>query len=290
MFMQVKILKNKVIVSGIKDFDLKKCLECGQIFRYEILPNKFIIYETDGKFICKQTNDEIEIETNNPEKAINYFDLQTDYDKLNKRIARQGEVFKQAVKFGKGIRIFRQDPLEMIISFVISANNNIPRIKKSLFKLCEKFGEKKTDYFAFPTLEKLLTISQKDWENLGVGYRAKSLFKLCRELKSINFAQMKSLPTNTLRNRLVSLSGIGPKVADCVLLFAFSKNDSFPTDTWIKKFYQENMFGEEENAKKISEILSSRFGQDSGLVQQYLFYYKREKGDKKWKIFACLLI
>ena len=279
--MQIETFKNKVIVSGTKNFDLKKSLECGQIFRYEILPDCFAIYETDSKMVCSQNGDKIEIITNNPERAINYFDLKTDYEEIDRRILKQGEFFENAVSFGKGIRIFRQDVLEMIISFVISANNNIPRIRKSLFKLCERFGEKKSGYFAFPTLDRLAKISQKDWEDIGTGYRAKSLVRLCRELEEININEFRCLPTKTLRNRLISLSGIGPKVADCVLLFAFSRHDSLPTDTWIKKFYQEDLKGKEEDAKKISEILSGRFGEDSGLAQQYIFYYKRGKGDKK---------
>lgn len=279
--MQVKVQENKIVVSGTKNFDLKKSLECGQIFRYEILQDKFVIYETDRKIVCTQKDDQIEIFSKEKDRVINYFDLQTDYEKTDQRIASCGELFRQAVSFGKGIRIFRQDPLEMIISFVISANNNIPRIKKSLFKLCERFGEKKQDYFAFPTLEALGEISQEQWQEIGTGYRAKSLVKLCSQLKEISFDQLKSMPTKSLRNKLISLAGIGPKVADCVLLFAFGKRDSFPTDTWIKKIYTENMGGQEQDAKKISEILSSRFGQDSGLVQQYLFYFKREKGDQK---------
>ena len=279
--MQIEILKNKIIICGAKNFDLKKSLECGQIFRYEILPDSFVIYETNNRIVCTQNGDNIEIETNDTARAINYFDLETDYEKIDKRILKQGEFFKSAVSFGKGIRIFRQDVLERVVSFVISANNNIPRIRKSLFKLCERFGEKKSGYFAFPTLDSLVKISQKDWEEIGVGYRAKSLVRLCRELEGIDIDQLRPLPTKSLRNKLISFSGIGPKVADCVLLFAFSRHDSFPTDTWIKKFYEEDLNGKEEDAKKISEILSDRFGEDSGLAQQYIFYYKRGKGDKK---------
>lgn len=278
--MQVKILKNKLVVSKAENFDLKKSLECGQIFRYQIEDDKFIIFEMDKKLVCTQKGSEIEIKTDSPEHAINYFDLQTDYSRQDKRIEKMGGLIKTACEFGRGIRIFRQDPLEMIISFVISANNNIPRIKKSLFKLCKMYGEKKADYFAFPTLEKLCTISKEKWQNLGVGYRASSLVKLCNQLKEINFLELRGMTTSTLRTKLISLAGIGPKVADCVLLFAFSKRDSFPTDTWIKKIYTENMGGKEQDAKKISKILSEKFGDDSGLVQQYLFYYKREKGDK----------
>lgn len=278
--MQIEKLKNKLVVSDCENFDLKKCLECGQIFRYQISGDKFEIFETDRKITCTQKKGLIEIETNDVEKTFNYFDLQTDYKRQDEKIKKLGGTFRDACEFGKGIRLFRQNPLEMIISFVISANNNIPRIRKSLFKLCEMYGEKKDGYFAFPSLEKLCKISQAKWEELGVGYRAKSLFKLCDQLKSLNFDELEKLPTKTLRTKLIELAGVGPKVADCVLLFGFCRRDSFPTDTWIKKFYNENMGGKETDAKKISEILSDRFKDDSGIVQQYLFYYKREKGDK----------
>lgn len=278
--MRIKTLRNKIVISETKNFDLRKSLECGQIFRYEILPDCFIVYETENKMVCRQNKGEIEIEAEDVDRALSYFDLMTDYEKMDKQIAKHGGIFEKAVKFGKGIRIFRQDILEMMISFVISANNNIPRIRKSLFKLCERFGEEKDGYFAFPTLDRLISITQKDWEKIGTGYRAKSLVKLCGQLKEMNFDELKALPTTTLKNKLISLAGIGPKVADCILLFAFSRQDSFPTDVWIKKFYQEDLHGTEEDAKKISEMLSSQFGHLSGLAQQYVYFYKREKADK----------
>ena len=214
-----------------------------------------------------------------PNRHINYFDLETKYDKINSRISKINPLIEKAVEFGKGIRIFRQDFLETLIGFVISANNNIPRIRKSLFLLCERFGENCGDYFAFPTLLALSKITLKQWEELGVGYRAKSLVKVCSQLFEISEKELKEMETASARKKLIELAGVGPKVADCVLLFGLGKKDVFPTDTWVKKFYLQNFKETENDAKKISQILAKRFGEDSGLIQQYIFYFKREKGD-----------
>lgn len=274
-----KIFKNRIEIENDGTFSVKKSLQCGQLFRYEISGDKFILFEGENKIEIEESEKTIKIFTKTPKQHINYFDLDSDYAKINARISKINPQIKKAVNFGLGIRIFNQGFVETVISFIISANNNIPRIRKSLFMLCKNYGANKGDYFAFPSLSVLSKITKEQWEELGVGYRAKSLVKATQQLSLLSYQELKNAQTSVARKKLIELAGVGPKVADCILLFGLEKKDVFPTDTWVKKFFLENFKEAESDAKKISQILSSRFGEDSGLIQQYIFYYKREKGD-----------
>ena len=183
---------------------------------------------------------------------------------------------EKALTFGSGIRILKQDHFETIISFIVSANNNIKRIKKILFAIREKFGTKKEDYYAFPTLSQLKTATVEDFKNLGAGYRAKYLYEVCRQLENEDLNEWLKFSTEELNKKLLSLMGVGQKVADCIMLFGFSKQDVFPVDTWIEKVYC-TYFNEEHDRKKIRQNLLETFGEKSGYAQQYLFYSMREK-------------
>lgn len=192
----------------------------------------------------------------------------------------QNDILKKAIKFGSGIRILKQELLEVIISFVFSANNNIKRITDSLFKLRERFGTKLNDFFAFPTLNQLQKVSEKDFKEIGAGYRSVQLVKLIKQLKNIDLEEFKNLETEVLRKKLINLSGIGPKVADCILLFGFGRTDVFPVDTWIKQVF--NLYFEKnEDKTQIRKFLIKKFGYLSGYAQQYLFYYQRSYVNKK---------
>lgn len=275
--MTIKQAKNEIIIEDAETFDIVQSLTCGQIFRYELTENRAIVYETNQKIEIIKEDKVLKIKTKSLKKHLNYFDLLNDYDKINERVSKISPLIEKAAHYGKGIRIFKQDFLETTISFVISANNNIPRIQKTLKLLCEKFGDKKTDYYAFPSLYQLEKITEQDFKNLGTGYRAPLLVRLIKQLKT--FKPDLTLLTKNLRKSLLKLSGVGPKVADCILLFSLNRSDVFPTDTWIKKVYKQDLGGKKENAKEISESLAEQFKSDSGIIQQYLFYYKRSKGD-----------
>ena len=164
----------------------------------------------------------------------------------------------------------------MIISFIISANNNIKRIQLIIENICKRFGNRINDYYAFPTLKELEKASEEDFKGCGAGYRAKYLYKVVRELQNFNINEIYRLESENAIEKLLTLSGVGPKVADCILLFGFNKQDCFPVDTWIKKVYNEYFAKEKtENVKQIRKKLVSIFGNLSGYAQQYLFYYKR---------------
>ena len=165
----------------------------------------------------------------------------------------------------------------MIISFIISANNNIPRIKGIIEKICCNLGEKKDGYYAFPTLERLCEADVEFFRKIGAGYRAEYLVKTAQALQRIDVNKIYSLDTRSARKALTELMGVGNKVANCILLFAYHKTDLFPMDTWSKKIYRQLNLPSTDNVNKMEDNLVAKFGELSGYAQQYLFYYYRTK-------------
>ncbi|MDD4211266.1 MAG: DNA glycosylase [Clostridia bacterium] len=279
--------KNKIIIKNLNNFNIKHILECGQVFRYENCGDYYlVISDSQIARIFSYANETV-IECTDENYFENYFDLKTDYSHIKQQLS-QFEVLKNAMEYGGGIRILRQDKLEMFISFIISANNNIKRIQNSIKKLSEKFGTKINskqfgDYYAFPTLEQLNKITEQDFLDAGVGYRAVQLVKFIKQLNEIDLEVFSALPTEKAINELIKLSGIGPKVADCVLLFGYYKMDVFPVDTWIEKIYN-NYFSQNaqiSNRTIIRKNLTDIFTKLSGYAQQYLFYYERQNKNSK---------
>lgn len=211
----------------------------------------------------------------------NYFDLQTDYAKICEEAKAFGVPYlSAAASFGKGLRILRQDKAECLISFIVSQQNNIPRIKGILSRLCTALGEKKTfggeKYDAFPSLEALASQGEEFYREAGLGYRARYVAETSRRLLSEGFSPLEKESGEALKKALVSYPGVGNKVADCVCLFAFHETAAFPVDTWIEKLYRENFGGKERDRDRINRFFAEKFGKNAGIFQQYLFYYKRE--------------
>lgn len=273
--MKYKVCDWGLLLEKNENFNASQILDCGQIFRYKKDGDAFVVYETDKMLKIIEEEDCVKIITSYPTRHARYLDLDTDYSAIISRIKGFSHVLGRACEYGKGIRILKQDLFEMIISFIISANNNIPKIKKSIEAVCAKFGKNMGEYYAFPTLSELETASEADFISCGLGYRAGQMVKAIKQLKTLDFKQLKTMPTKEARRELINLSGVGPKVADCVLLFGVGAKDVFPTDVWIKKVYKEDMGGSLDDASKISDFLVSQFGDLSGYAQQYLFYYKR---------------
>lgn len=272
--MKYKVTSNSIEIEGKDDFVAKDILECGQIFAFIKTSTSYVVFSRDYKAEIVENKNGYKIFTDNPTYFENFFDLKTDYGKI-KKILSGYEILKKPIEFGKGIRILKQDLFETLISFIISANNNIKRIQLILFRLREKLGEKKDGYFAFPTQQKLLEVDENFFKEIGAGYRASYLYKVLRQVDENTLEEWRSLPTQTLRNKLIALSGVGPKVADCVLLFGYGKQDVFPVDTWIEKMYCK-FYNPLSNREKIREDLLSEFKNLSGYAQQYLFFSMRE--------------
>jgi len=167
--MRYEIQKNKIIIYNPTDFNAQQILDCGQIFRYKIDGNVATVHSLDKCARVITEEDAIVIETEDVDYFENFFDLKTDYSQIKKEL-KKDKFLTAAVDYGYGIRILNNDTFEMIVSFIISQNNNIPRIKKSIEWLCENFGSKCDDYFAFPTLEQLKKATDQDYKNAGLGY------------------------------------------------------------------------------------------------------------------------
>ena len=264
--------KNKITILNTKDFNIVQILECGQIFRFNIDGNVSVVYSKDKKAEIITKEDKIEILTNDIDYFENFFDLKTDYSKIKEKL-KEDAFLSSAVDYGYGIRILNNDTYEMIVSFIISANNNIKRIKKSIEFLCEKFGENKGDFFAFPTLEQLKSASVQDFRLAGLGYRAEQMFETIQKLKMEDIENLKQLTKEEQFKFLISLKGIGEKVANCILLFGLGVKNVFPVDTWINKVYNKLTNTVTTNRKLITHELTKRYDKLSGYAQQYFFYY-----------------
>ncbi len=273
--MRVLQEKNRIIVESEDDFDIKQILECGQVFSFYKRHNRYIVTSMDKVAHITFCGNKTIIDTSDVDYFYNYFDLGTDYGKIRAKIKEYYPNFDRYFAGGKDIRILHQDPFQTIISFIVSANNNIARIKKILNNISFKFGEKLEDkIYSFPTLQALKSASKEDFAAAGAGYRSEYLVKTIEMLQEDRYSikNMENLSTSDLRERLMELKGVGGKVADCILFFGFGRSDSFPVDTWIRKAYL--LFcSKPRTDKEISKYFLQIFREVSGYAQQYIFNY-----------------
>lgn len=280
---------NSVILEEIDNFDAKAIFTCGQAFRwYEESDGSFTtvhlgrvlnVLNDDNKVIFKGTN----LEEFN-EIWIDYFDLNTNYEEIRKTLSNN-EILINAMDYGKGIRILNQNHFEMLISFIISANNMIPRIKKSIEIISMRYGkficeDENRKYYSFPTIEELSKATVEELREFAkVGFRDKRIFDTVNMIltKNIDLDNFENLETDTLREELLKFAGVGNKVADCIMLFSYKRGEVFPVDVWIKRVMEELFIKEETPVKKISKEADRIFGKYAGYAQQYLFYYGREE-------------
>ena len=285
--------EQQYILEKPKTFNLKDIFECGQCFRWNeqddgsytgIWKENVVNVKKEGEDyiftgICKSGNLEEEIKE--------YFDFNRDYEKLKKELSKIDDYMKESIKYGKGIRILNQDLWETIISFIISANNNIPRIKGIIERLSEKYGKKiewrGKRYYTFPTPEELKDVTVEEYRKLGLGFRDIRLYETTKMILE-GKVDLKELEENSntieVREKLLTLSGVGPKVADCILLFSTLKRfEAFPIDVWVRRvmndLYIKNEDETKVNKKQIEKMAQDKFGNLAGLAQQYLFNYRK---------------
>lgn len=270
------VLNDKITVYDTSQFNIEQILNSGQIFRYSGDGKNFKIIAKNTICHLKYDMGSVIIKSSNVDFAVNFFDLCKDYGPIKQKL-RENNFLDRAISFGEGIRILKQDPLETIISFIISANNNIPRIKGILNRLCEYLGEDLGEEDkAFPTLDALASENTDFYKKIGAGYRAEYIVKTVAMIKSGFNLDLYRTDTAEARKELMRLYGVGNKVADCILLFAYNKGDVFPVDTWCKRIYRDMGLPESQSCKHMSNALSDIFGENSGIAQQYLYYYYRE--------------
>lgn len=285
-----------VKIENVKHFDVAKVFDCGQCFRFDPVTDslheiefagcahgKYISVAQDGDcvFIYNATAEEYET------LWKGFLGLDQDYGKINDDILSlsQNPALADAVNRADGIRILKQDEWEAICSFIISQNNNIPRIKKLVASLCHACGEKidvsamgehiasahkeqEGHFYSFPAPERVLELGVEGLAALKMGFRAKYLYDAAQKMvnRDVELEFLKNADTEECIKHLCTVKGIGPKVASCALLFGFAKLDAFPVDVWIKKVM----------AKYFDEDFEpSSLGKYAGIAQQYLFYYER---------------
>lgn len=285
--------EQKWILKNVKTFELKDIFDCGQCFRW----NKEDDESYTGVFghnvinVSKQGNNVIFkgiCEKDIKEVCTYYFDLDRDYEKIKEKLSKVDNNMKKSIEYGKGIRILNQDLWETIISFIISANNNIPRIKGIIERLSEKYGDEieynGKEYYTFPSVESLSKANVQDLRTLGLGFRDVRVYETTHmilegKVKLEDLQNEKDF--NKVRETLLTLSGVGPKVADCILLFSTLKRwEAFPIDVWVRRvmneLYIKNPDETKVNKKDIEKIAYEKFGNLAGIAQQYLFYWKRD--------------
>lgn len=278
---------NSVIIENIKDFVPKHIFDCGQCFRWN--------EEDDGSYTgtaykktinVKKEGEKIILFNTNIDDFKNiwydYFDLNKDYSKIKNELCKD-DVLKSAIKFGEGIRILNQNEWEILISFIISANNRIPMIKRAIEKLSEKYGVFLEEYkgkkrYSFPSGDTLSKLSEEEIRACGTGFRAKyilSASKIVSDNKGFLY-DIKNLCLKDAREELIKFAGVGPKVADCIMLFSMNKEGAFPIDVWVKRVMEHFYVNEGIKLSEIQNYAKDKFGDLAGYAQQYLFYYARE--------------
>jgi N-glycosylase/DNA lyase len=275
-----------LIVDGVSDFNPVHIFECGQCFRWirqndgsyrGIVKNRAVNVKLEGaKLIIKNASigDFIDI-------WFDYFDLGRDYGSIKDRLCKD-EIMTQAIKYGYGIRLLRQDIWEVLISFIISANNRIPRIMKTVDALSEMYGKEikqgNDSFYAFPDTGMLSDSELEHMQFCKAGFRCKYIIKASSMVKDrlVDLSTLHAMSTEKAREELIRIPGVGQKVADCVLLYSGTKYDVFPTDVWVKRVMETLYFKREASFKEIHDFSREYFGELAGFAQQYLFYYARE--------------
>lgn len=273
------------LIENVKLFDPVMTFDCGQTFRYELSEKGIECVFRDLVLEIYKEDDNLKIISSKDiseeyfkSEIIPYLSLDEDYEKINENIiscfGKYNDTINNAISVSKGIRILKQDHFETLISFIISQNNNIPRIKKIIKSLCEKYGEKFTykdkEYYSFPTCETLEKAECEDIRACGTGFRDKYIKSACKLVseKEIDFEKLEKADYEEQMNTLMKISGVGPKVANCFILYSLHNLSAFPIDVWIKrvidKYYKDGLDYDS-------------LGEYAGVAQQYLFYYERYK-------------
>ena len=306
-FKNIKFNDDKVIIEGVKNFNIKQILECGQCFRWDkISDTNYIIIAFERVIEVIQEDDNIIILNSNEEDFNNiwlkYFDLERNYDEIKEELAKD-EILRKSVEFGYGIRILNQDPFELLISFIISARNSIPSIKKTVKKICEEWGEKieykGNTYYTFPKPQNIKGATLEEIQSTGASFRSKYIvdtigkvnqalevkedyiknkdkYEERPEILDFDLEYIKNLNDDECHIALQKFMGVGAKVADCIMLFSMAKHSAFPVDVWVKRAMIHFYVAPDVSLNKMRVFARDKFGKLSGMAQQYLFYYARE--------------
>lgn len=283
--MEIIQVSGGILLKDVRDFYPLHIFECGQAFRWNWDGTGYVGVVGDKVVRVSYHNGNVLLENASIEDYSSfwrhYFDMDRDYGQVKAALSCD-PILRKAIEYGWGIRILNQDPWETLISFIISANNNIARIKRIIENLAVKFGRKviwcEREFYTFPSPVALTTASVDELMACGCGYRA-SYIKRTAEMVyngEIQLEQISSLPYQHAYTALMACPGVGPKVADCVLLFSMGKTEAFPIDVWVKRVMQHFYPEHSGTNREVKEFVWKKFGYLAGFAQQYLFYYARE--------------
>ena len=269
-----------VVIDNINNLDLDNTICCGQIFRYEKLEDdSYIVILKDRVVKLKYLDNKLYIDSNNMnniEKVIReYLDLDRDYISIIENIKECDDILGKYLDKSIGLKMIKQDPIECIVSYIISQNNSVRNIKNSLDLLSYKFGDKvmflDKEYYLFPSIGKLSKISLEEFRECKVGFRDRYLVDIISDIveNRLDINYIFEMNSEDSLRYLMSFRGIGMKVASCILLFAYQKYDVYPIDTWVKKYMDVNYGIKDE--KKIKDFCKEKYGKYSGLAIQYMF-------------------
>lgn len=265
---------NGIAIPRTIPLDLPQTLDCGQAFRWALKPGssqRFCGIALGHYLEVEATAQHILFHCISLTEFLNiwapYFDLQTDYTAIRTELSHLHPTLKKAIQYAPGIRILRQEPWEALCCFILSQNNNITRIKGIVQRLCEQLGNKLPGGFAFPTAQTLASCSAEDLAPIRSGFRAKYLIDAAQKIASgtIDLEALKTAPINDVRQTLMTIQGIGPKVAECVALYGLHRLEAFPLDVWMKRAMETLFPG----------MTAADFGPYAGIAQQYIFHYTR---------------
>ena len=278
--MNIEFTDNKTVLTGSCDFDLEHIFECGQSFRFDRTKDGFEGVAL-GKFLrVQKSGDCVTLYPCGQQEYLdswkNYFDMERDYARL---FEGEDYVLQEGLRSAAGLRILNQPPFETLISFIISSNNNVKRIRGIVRRLCERLGqpiefEGKT-YYDFPTPASLATADSAELTEIGAGYRAPFIVGAAQMVADgFDLEALRSMDYTEAKRALMRLPGVGPKVADCVLLFSLGHTCAFPADVWIKRVLAQQ-YGFKGNDKQTAAFAAKQFGKHAGIAQQYLFFWIR---------------
>lgn len=291
-------IQEKQFQVKVKDFHLDHIFDCGQCFRWNKEDDGSYTGVAFGRAVNMSLHGDILTIDNCTEEEFhtiwkNYLDLDFDYGKVKEKLRAEDKVIGMAIAEGQGIRILKQELWETIVSFIISANNNIPRIKGCIEKLCAKYGQSLGSYrgqerFSFPGADVLSKIEVEDLAEIKLGYRAKYIVETARKYAE-NPEKYLSLLNDDIdgatalkvicKDKETKLMGVGPKVANCITLFGMGKRDGFPIDVWIKRVMNYLYEFDIDDVSSMAQFAADAFKDNAGIAQQYLFYYMRNKLD-----------
>jgi N-glycosylase/DNA lyase len=277
-------------------FNLDVTLCCGQVFRWDKKGDWWYSIVGDKPFKVRQTGMELEFAGADEALIVRYFGLDDDLEKIRASIGRDVYI-RKALRAFWGLRLIRQEPWECLISYICATYKNIPAIRRMVLQLSRRFGKKTIfdgcEFFTFPTPKKLACASEKSLATCGLGYRAKYVHITSKRIFEEDFKleRLRHLSYEEAKKQLCSLVGVGPKVADCVLLFSLGKTEAFPVDRWVERVILNHYV--QRLPRELAEKLAQRrgltnsdyallnefgrqyFGVYAGYAQEYLYHYER---------------